>query len=208
MAQDVKAFGRTRKVNEGVDAEALGNSDLQITLSQQLEQLIAHGAAPYQEIVRVGRSFQVHTATAIAGIVAIPTTAALLQLYNGEADGGLSYIIDWVAAVGAAKSAAAGQQQLIGCLGQVREAIPTDAALTITKMNGTGGVSTKARTVLNGTALPAGTGLAVNWFPIGPSVGNPGAAATPGNGLWHPVDGRIIVPPGRFLGRNWDKQRA
>jgi hypothetical protein len=41
--------------------------------------------------------------------------------------------------------------------------------------------------------------LAGNWIPLGPSVGFPGAGATPGDGLWAPVDGRFIVPPGRYF---------
>jgi hypothetical protein len=36
-------------------------------------------------------------------------------------------------------------------------------------------------------------------MPIGPSVGFPGAAATPGHGLWQPIDGRFMVPPGRYF---------
>jgi hypothetical protein len=68
-------------------------------------------------------------------------------------------------------------------------------------MNGLGGGNgdTRARTVLTATALPAATGVAANWMPWGPAIGAPGAAATPGDGLWAPVDGRIIVPPGRFF---------
>ena len=109
-------------------------------------------------------------------------------------------MIDWAAATNVVSTAVASQAQLIGLVGQVREAIPADAGLAITKMNGIGdSADTCMRTLLNGTALPAGTGLAANWFPLGPSVGKPGAAGTPGYGLWAPVDGRIIVPPGRYF---------
>lgn len=197
---DVKALGLIRTVNAGVDLDTVGDTEKQMTLSGQREQLIAQAAAPYQEVVRVGRSYKVGTTAAIAGVIAIPSTSALLQLYNNESDGGLSYIIDWIAASGVAKTAAAGQQQMLVCIGQAREAIPTDAALPIISMNGAvGSIKTKAKTVLNGTTLPAGTGVVANWIPWGPSVGNPGAGATPGNGLWVPVEGRIIIPPGRFF---------
>lgn len=197
---DVKVIGRIRKPLEGIDAGSAGD-DEQLALSQQLEQLVAMGSSPYGEIVRLGRTFKVGTTAAVAAVVAIPTTAAMLQLYNGEPDGGRSYIIDWIAASGVAKTAAAGQAQMLVCVGQVREAIPTDAALALVKMNGLGGSNgdTKARTVLTGTTLPAGTGVAANWMPWGPAVSAPGAGATPGDGLWAPVDGRIIVPPGRFF---------
>lgn len=197
---DVKVIGRIRKLLEGIDAGAPGD-DEQIALTQQLEQLVAMGASPYGEITRLGRAYKVGTAAAVAAVVAIPTTAAMLQLYNNEPDGGRALVIDWVAASGVAKTAAAGQAQILVCVGQVREAAPTDAALPIIKMNGLGGGNgdTRVRTVLTATALPATTGLAANWMPWGPAVGAPGAAATPGDGLWVPVDGRIVVPPGRFF---------
>jgi hypothetical protein len=197
---EVKVLGRVRKLLEGLDAEPPGSSDEQIALTAQLEQLVAPGAAPFREITRMGRTFEVHTAAAIGAVVAIPTTAQMLALYNNEPDGGRSYVIDWVAATNVVSTAVASQAQLLANIGQLREAAPTDAALTIKKLNGMGtGNDTKARTILNATALSAAMGLAANWFPLGPSVGKPGVAGTPGYGLWAPVDGRIIVPPGRFF---------
>lgn len=197
---DIKPFGRVRKLLESVDAST-GGDDEQFTLTQQRELLVAAGAAPYREITRAGRTYQTHTAAAIGAVVAIPTTATMFALYNGEPDGGRAYIIDWLAATNVVSTAVASQAQLIANVGQQREAIPTDAALAITKMNGMGPSSrdTKAMTILNATALSAIQGVAANWFPVGPSVGKPGAAGTPGYGLWAPVDGRIILPPGRFL---------
>lgn len=196
----MKTLGRIRKLLEGIDAEAVGNNDEQLALTQQLELLVASGSAPYREIVRMGRAFFVNTAAAIGAVVAIPTTAVLFALYNNEPDGGRSYVIDWVGATNVVSTAVATQAQLIALVGQIREAIPADAALAIKKLNGVGsGNDTKARTILNATALPATTGLATNWFPLGQSVGKPGVAATPGYGLFSQVDGRIIVPPGRYF---------
>jgi hypothetical protein len=93
-------------------------------------------------------------------------------------------------------------------IGQVREAIPVDSGLSIKKLNGMGSLGvasaslrgdTKAISILNATALPANTGLAANWMPWGFNASKPGAVATPGYGIWAPVDGRIIVPPGRYF---------
>lgn len=199
MAMRVQALGRVRQVLGAFNAEPLGSEE-EFALTQQLELLVAWGAAPYREVTRVGRSFQVHTAAAIAAVVAIPTTAHMLALYNNEADGGRSYVVDWVAATNVVSTAVASQAQMLGLVGPVREAIPTDAALIKTKMNGYGSApDSQARTILNATALPATTGLAANWFPIGLNASKPGAAATPGYGLWAPVDGRVIVPPGRYF---------
>ncbi len=198
--QDAQLHGYIRKLLEAIDSVAPGTDEQPIVLNSQLEQLVASGASPYEEITRVGRSFQVHTAAAIAAVVAIPTTGHMLAIYNNNPDGGRSFIIDFVGASNVVSTAVACQAQLLVNVGQVREAAPTDAALAITKLNGVGGGNdTMARTILSGTALPAGTGLAANWMPWGPSVGKPGVTTTPGYGLWASVDGRIIVPPGRYF---------
>jgi len=201
MGTEVKLLGRIRKLFESFDAEASGSDLRDLTLNQQLELLISQGSAPYQEIVRAGRAFWVNTAVAVPAVVAIPTTAHMLAIYNTEPDGGRSLIIDWVAAQNVASTAAAGQANVLGLLGQVRETVPVDAALPIKKCNGMGGGIPDApvRTILTATALPAGTGLQTNWFPVGPSVGKPGAAATPGYGIWGAIQGGMIVPPGRYF---------
>lgn len=196
---EVKILGRVRKLLEGVDSGSPGD-DEQLAITPQLEQLIALGASPYGEITRLGRAYYVNTTTAVAAAVAIPTVTGGVSIYNNEPDGGRSYVIDWVAAMNSVSAATAAQAQMIGLVGQVREAIPTDAALTIKKLNGMGGNNdTRARTILTATNLPATTGLATNWFPIGQSWIKNSAAATPGYGLWSAVDGRIVVPPGRYF---------
>jgi hypothetical protein len=197
---EVKVIGRLRKLLEGIDAGSQGD-DEQIALTQQLEQYIAYGASPYGEIVRLGRAFVNNTTAAVAAAVAIPTTTGGFSLYNNEPDGGRSYVIDWVGASNVASAATAAQAQMIGLVGQVRETPPADSGLLPKKLNGMGGGSadTKSRTILTGTALPAGTGLATNWFPVGPSWIKNSAVATPGYGLWWPCDGRYIVSPGRYF---------
>ena len=142
--------------------------------------------------------FWVNTTTNVAAVTAIPTTAVILALYNGENDGGRSYIIDQVWAMittdGAANIKHAG---LIGCLGQVREAIPTDAGLAIKQTNGMGNTDTRAKT-LTSTTVPGTTGIAANWFPLGYSV-NSGVAALPGYQIMVDTFGKYLVPPGRYF---------
>jgi hypothetical protein len=197
---DVLAQGRIRKPLEGIDASAVGDIE-EMVLTQQLEVLVAAGKAPYTEICRLGRAFQVTNTTAVAAAVAIPTTTAGLQLYNGEPDGGRSYVIDFISASNVVSAATAAQASLVCIVGQVREAVPTNSALVAKKLNGLGGGTndTKARTVLTGTTLPATTGIAADWIPVGPSAAKPGVAATPGYSLYYEPNGRIIVPPGRFF---------
>jgi hypothetical protein len=198
---DANLLARVRKLLEGVDSEPAGNDGEELTLTSQLELLVAQGATPYGEITRMGRAFSIGTTTAVAAVVALPTTAVMLALFNNAPDGGRTLVIDWVAASGVAKTAAAGQAQLIGLVGQVRETTPTNSALVPNKLNGLGGgnLDTVVRSIVGGTALPATTGIAANWIPIGPSIGAPGAGATPGNGLWSQVDGRIMIAPGRYF---------
>jgi len=196
---DVKIIGRVRKLLEGIDGSALGD-DEQISLTPQLEQLVAMGAAPYREITRMGRAFYTGTTTAVASVVALPTTAVTLALYNNAADGGRCGVIDWVGAINIVAGAATGTSEIIANLGQTRAAAPTDAALAIKKANGLGGGTpdTVMRTIIGGTALDAVTGTAANWFPLGPAIGKPGAVAV-GPAIFYPVDGRFIVPPGRYF---------
>lgn len=198
---DANIIAQIRKILEAVDGGLSPGGTEAVGMTPQLELLVAPGDSPYREQTRVGRAFVVGTAAAVAAVVAIPTTAHMLSLYNNAPDGGRSLVIDFIAASGVAKTAAAGQAQLLAMVGQLRETAPADAALAVKKLNGyaSGTPDTVARTLLTGTALPATTGLAANWIPWGPSVGAPGAAATPGNGLWSPVEGRIIVPPGRYF---------
>lgn len=201
MSMDANLIARIRKPTESIDAETSGNTDMEVTLTPQLEVLVAQGEHPYTQLAAPGRSFFTGTSVAVAAVVAIPTTGVLMALFNNDADGGRCLVIDWVGASGVAKTAAAGQAQLLVLPGQLREAAPTDAALAIKKANGLGSGTndSRVRTIVGGTALPATTGIVGNWIPLGASVGFPGAAATPGHGLWAAVDGRFIVPPGRYF---------
>jgi hypothetical protein len=190
---------RVRKILEAVDA-SFGGDDEDCVINQQRELLVALGSAQMTETVRAGRAFYTGTTSALAAVVAIPTTANMLSIVNMDADGGRTLVIDWVAAQCVASTAVAGQAQMIGLVGQVRDTTPqADAALVIKKANGLGGGTndTKARTAT--AVLSAANGLAANWFPIGASGVKVGVAATPGYGMWADVNGRFMVPPGRVF---------
>lgn len=180
-------------------AESPQKPKVQIALTGQAEQLVVHSVSPYQEIVRQGRTYWVANAiaTPVAAVTAIPTTAACLSIYNGEADGGRSYVINYVwSFVVAVTAITQFHWGMIGCLGQVREAIPTAGAPVIKNAAGTFKNDTLCRPVI--AALPAGTGLAANWFPIGDTCYS-SVVTLPGMSQWIPIDGRIIVPPGRYF---------
>ena len=196
----VQIAARVRQPLQAIDQRSPGDEEM-LGLSEQGALLTANDTSPYEEIVRAGRAFEAHTTAAIAAVVAVPTTAHMLAIYNNEPDDGRLIIIDRAWALNIVSTAVASQASLIGLVGQVRETPPTDAALAINPLNGMGSRDTRARTILNATALPATTGLAANWRLLpGPTGGmKPGAAATPGYWVNADINGRIVLPPGRYF---------
>lgn len=197
---NVNLVARIRKLLESIDAESAGAERKDLTMTQQLELLIAQGG-DLEHLVANGRAFWTGTTAALAAVVAIPTTGNMLSLYNTDADGGRSLLIDWVGAINVVSTAVVCQAQLLGLVGQIREADTSvaDAALTLKKLNGMSNKGKVDAPVITGTAaLPAGTGIAANWFPVGPSVSKPSAVGTPGYGLYQETRGKLIIPPGRF----------
>jgi hypothetical protein len=196
---EIKLLGKVRGLNTD-QVEEPGAEEIQFALTAQAEQLVAHGAQWNQENVRQGRAFWVANAigTPVAALTAIPTTAAALAIYNNEPDGGRSYVIDYVwcfnVAVTAVTQFHAG---MIGCLGEVREAIPTAGAPVIKNACGSGKLDTRCRPIIAG--MGAGSGLAANWFPMGPTWKS-SVVTLPGLAMIVPVEGRVIVPPGRYFG--------
>lgn len=199
MTTEVQVLARIRKLLESFDTEAPGGYSA-LTLTQQLELLQAQGAAPYQEIVRNGRALWTGTTAALAAVVARPTTAVMLALHNLDPDSGRTIIIDWVAALNVVSTAVVCQAQLLIMNGQLDETTPlADAAFAQNKCNGNGGQASDSPARTSIAALPATTGIATNWAPLGQSVTKPSAVATPGYGLFERVDGRFLVPPGRIF---------
>ena len=165
------------------------------------EALLAAGSAPYEEITRDGYAFHCISDTAAAGRVTLPTTQANVSLYNADPDGGRSLIIDAFFAIGIAAHTTLGQAGLIFVLGQTRVA-KTAGDLVPRKLNGLGpGSDTNVVIGDSDVALDGVTGVAIGWTPIGPTEHNT-IISLPGMVLWVPVDGRIMVSPGRLLGLN------
>ena len=197
----IRKLGKVRGLGGENLFQQPGDEEVQNALSGQAELLCAQASTIYQENVRNGREFYVMNAigTPVAAVTAIPTTAVILALYNNEPDGGRSYVIDYVwtfcVAVTAVTQFHAG---MIGCLGQVRETAQANAAPVIKTGNGSGKLDTRARTIIGGTTLPATTGLVANWMPLGDSF-NSSVVTLPGFSQIANIDGRIIVPPGRYF---------
>jgi hypothetical protein len=195
---EIAVVGKVRGTN--VDQlEEQGSEEIQIHLNSQAEQIHANAAACGQENARSGRSFWVANAigTPVAALTAIPTTAACISIYNNEPDGGRSYVIDYVWAFNVAVTAITiFHSGMIGLLGQVREGIPAAGAPVIKSSHGMGKLDTRCRPVV--AALPAGTGLAALWFPLGNTWIN-SVVTLPGHSMIADCQGRYIVPPGRYF---------
>lgn len=163
--------------------------------------LAAQGDAIFTEVTRPARSFMWRNTTAVAALDAIGDVATNCALYNGAPDGGRSMIIDAIFASQVGNAGAALEQAgMIFCLGHIRADVPGDSGIIPKRLNSIGPASdTVAVTTVGGTDLDAITGLAINWFPIGRNVRTM-VHTLPGMSLWAPVDGRIILSPGRYLG--------
>lgn len=193
--QEMKIISRVRKLLEAID-QSSKDTDQQATLNAQLALLVALDSTAYDEIVRSGRAFESHITAALAAVIAVPTTAIMLGVYNNEPDGGRSYIVDRVWALAIVAPASVGQAALIGALGQTRVAAAVSAALAINSQNGMGGKDTKA--IVATAALDAVTGVAANWRLLpGQTAVHRAIASVPGQWLNAEINGRIIVPPGR-----------
>lgn len=196
---EIQMLGKVRGINTD-QLEVQNDEEMQVALNGQGEELVVFGTQPSQENVRGGRAFWVANAigTPVAAVTAIPTTAAILSIYNNEPDGGRSCVIDYVWAFNVAvTSVTQFHAGMIAVLGQVREAIPAAGAPVIKHNSGMGKIDTRVRPVV--AALPAGTGLAAHWRPIG-NMWRSSVVTLPGLAQFVPVDGRIIVPPGRYFG--------
>jgi hypothetical protein len=202
---DVQVFGRIRKLVEGLETGPKGDDHQQLPLSEALAVLTASDTANYEEIVKIGRAFEVHTTAAVASVQAIPTTAAMLSLWNGEPDGGRSLVIDraWALRI-VTTTAIASQATIIGCLGQTRVAsLGASSGLPKNPLNGNNGNDTKVVSYLTAVALDAVTGVTGNWRVLPGQTGglkiSAGAATVGGDFANAEVNGRIIVPPGHVF---------
>ncbi len=154
--------------------------------------LVAQALPPHAELTRLNVRWSVRVAdgAAFAPVAAWPTTLANLVLYNGEAAGGKSYIID---TVWAASKTDIGAATSMVCLAQISNAgvaAPTDSATTL--ITGTAGK------IYGGSAKKAVANSAFaitnKWTVIGQSSGH--VTGTVAAGMTCNVDGRFIVVPG------------
>ncbi len=187
-----------------IRAASRQNTSVKVDLeaNQAGELLTTLGDSDFVEVNRSGKGFLVRSTTATAPVIALPTTTAGLGIYNSAADGGVSMIIDALFAYQATVGANATQNSLIYVLGQTRVATLTSLLATQRKNNSNGpSTDTVALVKAGGAILDAVTGVAVGWMPIGTTVIS-GVNSLHGSCIFAPVNGRLILAPGRLLGLN------
>lgn len=185
------ASGEVRGLFPANDPE--GRTDGPVATNNRQDQLVAQSLPELTEIVRMGNTFTVITSSAATPVTAIPTTTALLSLWNGEPDGGKCYIIDSVFAIKVANDASASGMAILAMINQ--GAIRTAIANTLTPKGTMGQVyNGKGRVAVGTTVVNDG------WYPVGVAPNSvPTATVSIGQAVDIPLRGLYIVPPsGQF----------
>lgn len=201
MAQStVNVYPTTRGAGELYNTSA--SQESQLVNNNRGDLNIAQSLPPYAELVRMGNTWSMRTATASAfnAVAALPTTLAAAILYNGEAAGGKSYVIHSAWCTTIVTAAAATQYSL---LAQVTPSplgvatAPTHSATTtlLTSRSGKAAYAGLARRAVNVTTF-----FTDGWDVLGTQGG--GAAANIGLGVFADLGGSIIIPPGGAIGLN------
>lgn len=159
-------------------------------------QIVVQDLPPRALLVGRGRSWQVKTAP-VTPVIAVPTTASLLSLWNGEPDGGASYVIDSVFLHQVVITAAV---QNVGIMINVSGAPVTSLAGTLAPKPLRAGAAAYSGLAMVGAAVAinATDGVVGNWFPVGMTP-SPSNTLQIGTTVDFPLDGLIILPPKGLL---------
>lgn len=141
------------------------------------------------------RLFVAGTATPVAPVAAVPTTAAQFALWNGEPDGGKTYTITAVSFTTAVSAGAAFVGQLLANVAAARRPIISGTAANGPRS--TDGITGGTNAVV-ASAVTIGATWGV-WHPVGMSVNGGAATATISMGAWQNVRGLYLLPPGGVL---------
>ena len=180
------------KVKSGVNE----NEEKDIALNENDDLIVAQGMPAGVEMSRLGSGWSAIATAAIAGLVVRPSTAAAFTLWNGEAAGGKSYVIDRLFSHALVSTAADGFFGLWACVHPVGMAAPgIDIARSATNLTGNTGKT------YNGQAQVgvAETVVDNGWYPWGPGSQMEGTGVLPGSIAVSEVAGRLIIPPSAGL---------
>lgn len=175
------------KVLEKVIPQLTANDDEQPRLNSAGQMIIAQGLPPAAELSRMGNSY-LGVGTTVAPVTDLPSTTAHLSLFNGEQDGGKSYIID---AIGTSIRTSAGAAITLAMSFLLNKGKKTNPAGAIAPLSLVGRQSYAGKGNLKASVTVTDDG----WQFWGDSYY---AAATSNDNtvIERRVDGMIIVPPG------------
>jgi len=167
-----------------------------LTLNPFDEQIVVQGLPERAEIVRLGNSwYGKQNSTVVALNQAVPTTVAASAMWNGEQQGGKSYIIDGLGWIPDVSAGAAAMFQLYAQL----SLIAVTAALTTADAGVIRGLI--AGKVYGGKAVISKTVTVTDngWIPVGQPCNTAALIANLGYAVWGMVNGLFIVPPGHHI---------
>lgn len=170
-----------------------GGSGEEVAIKASLHgSLLASQYLPYGALLTAkGDSWQIMATAAIAALVVRPTDTAMLTLWNGEAAGGKSYIIERVFTHALVTGT---QQDMFGIwlqLNDIGMTQPATAPITaITSNRGVANYGGNAIVDVGHTVVDIAA-----WFPWGPYGEAEATGVLPGSIACAEINGRIIVPP-------------
>lgn len=155
-----------------------------------LLQQILDGQGPFGYARKAGSYESAMTTAAVAGLVVRPTTVSHVTIWNGEATGGKSLVLDRLFAFQLVSGAAASYYTMWYCSHLEGMAKPTN---DITALRGTadGGEPDNSKVIVDVGATVLNNG----WFPCGGSGPVEATGVLPGGSTEWECNGRIIVPP-------------
>lgn len=152
---DIKILGLVRGLFASNYPE--GDENKQFTMNSRGDQLVAQGLPELTELVRLGGSWQVNLTTGVAAVTALPTTAAMMSLYNAEPGGGKCYAIDSFGfAEGITDATQNDSSVIIAMCNKAPTTVQTDAGIAPRSLSGRSGYDGKARLTSGPTVVNDG----------------------------------------------------
>ena len=173
------------------------DGNAQVAINNRGDLCVAQGLPERHDLVRLGNSY-FSIGTAVAPVAAVPTTAAHFALYNNEAPGGKSYVIDFIGTQIAVSAAAAIQIGLWAILQPPGATANQGGTVNIYSLSGAPLYRGKGNTKVSPTITTPGVSAGV-WMPVGNSLVIANTADLMGS-IESPVQGRYVLPPGGTFG--------
>lgn len=164
--------------------------------------LVEQGALPaYTELTRSGISYSamLSDAQTQAPLTAVPTTVAMMTLYNNTSgNAAMTMVIDQIFAFHLLGVVTVPSTGVLWAQVTTQRLAPAFTAVTIASNSGRPAIiPTTGGRVMTGVNVT--TVVANGWRPYGNPQSHAVAAATPGEAWSYELNGRLIVPPGTAL---------